>query len=172
MTRIQDNGLATDVLIQLKGPLVSRKVTDFLGEVEKGQSGVPVDVQSTAYLRPLENVYRIVETCEYREALPVLAKLATAKTVKSVPITVNQTPLCYSNRTGALAVAFKLLNVDPADYKIHKLSGSNLWVISSEADENEAVRKFEELWDKHKSEYGGGAATRADTQPAGGRPGV
>ena len=172
LSRIQDNGLATDVLIQLNGPLVGRKVTDFLEQVEKGQGGAPPDPQSTSYQQPLANVCRIVEAGKYREAVPLLVKLATTKTVKSVSITVNRTPLYYSNRTGALAVALKLLKEDPADYKIQRVSGLAVWVTGSATEEDEAVGKLEELWNKHKNEYVGAVATQPDAQPAAGsRPG-
>ena len=171
MTRVQDNGLATDVLVQLKGPLLSRKATDFLEQYEKGQVATAADPRNLTYVQPLRNVYAIVEACKFQEALPILVKLASAKVGPSTSTTFNKKSIYWSNRTGALGAALVLLKQDPADYKVQKHpGGSNLWVTANQDDEDEAVQKLQDFWNKHKDEYVGAAATQSDTKPAATRP--
>jgi hypothetical protein len=164
MTRIQDNALAADVLIQLKGPLVSKKVAAFLERVEKVPSNEPERTAPVPYMAPLRNVYRIVEASQYKETLPALIRLATAKSEHSGTMTVDKVQAVYSNRTGALAVALILLKQNPVDYKLLYAPQGTMWVTAAAADEDEAIVKLQAFWEKHKSEYVE-AAKGAETKP-------
>ncbi len=98
-------------------------------------------------------------------------KLATGQVVQSSPGMFENTRFYSSNRTGALVAAIQLTNQDPADYNLKQYQAlGNLWTVPSEADENDAVRKFQDFWNHHKDQYVGVAATQPDTAPAATRP--
>ena len=174
---MQDNQIATEVLLNYKSPLVAEKLTALFERIAHDLEAPQPDVMRnrgyTAQTEPMKNAYRLAEANGSKEIVPALYRIATIRnTMDRQAGQYNAEKYFWSSRTTALATIVRITEQTTEDYKLKKMVPvGGIWCTPTEADENAAVAKLKAWWQKNAANYGvqpeavDAAASQPATQP-------
>ena len=176
---MQDNGIATDVLIHLKAPQVTEKLKALFIKAETDMTKANNRNPAWMYMaqnEPMRNAYRLVEAYKPVELVPIFFRIIDAKVLTKSQGQMGAEKYFWSNRTAPLAALLVLTDQKPEEYKLKKMAAlGNLWCVPTEAAENAAVEKLKEWWTKNAQKYGvtlPAAEGAPTTEPAASQPGA
>lgn len=166
--RTQDNALATDVLVHSKPPQIAAKLKTLLEEAEAAYAKKVPNGQENQDLwmympsqDAMKNAIRLMGAYKTAEFVPALYRIGTGPALQRSAGQMNRQAYFWSNRTWAIALIVQITNQTPADWNLRTLTQlQGMWVTNTEADENAAIVKLKDWWDKEHDKYGAGADTR------------
>ena len=156
----QDATIAGDVLINIKAPQVNEKLKTYMESLEKQAATNPWLLAGNT--EPMKNVFRLVEAYQSKEAMGVLYRIAVGPVRQRSGGNINGDKYTWSTRTAALATVVTTTGQKLEDYKVRKNPMLNMWVCSTEEEEDDAVKKLQEWAAANGAKWG----LKAEAEPA------
>ena len=150
----QDAGIAGEVLVNLRSPLVGEKLDAFMPTIENLSKTNPwlLNNNNSEYIK---NVFRLVSEYKTPTSLQILYRLATVPTAPPMAGTINNEKHFRSARTAPLAALIEAVGQKPEDYRLKRLAPlGNSWTFPAEQDETDAIKKLNDWLSTHGKKLG------------------
>jgi hypothetical protein len=155
--RALDNDIATEVLIQLNSPLVTKRLVRFFHDMQNNDNPNIININATMFLgrtAGMVNLYKLSEAYHPTEALGELIQMVSAPVKSRSTGRINNDTYFISNRTNVILLIIRLSNQRTDDYGVKQMPQlGTLSAFATEGDEDDAVAKLRAWWETNKGKY-------------------